>query len=181
MPSWSGQTRTRSSVYVVTETPCDDWRVSWRTTVLLPPCTLVGLVVFVPQKRSQSTNFFWGIMPSNPLTCACLRTHQHPCPSPQSQVYLPPPLLLFKLDNHDGYSWHCRIGHCSCWYKHVTVHSSDWIEVRWYDPVHQSSPSVQSSNPVQNPVHAVVRYNCSDETFSGYTICRFLVVRLFDI
>ena len=44
MPTSSGLTCTRSTI--ATEPPHDDWCVSWRTVVLLPPCTLVRLVAF---------------------------------------------------------------------------------------------------------------------------------------
>ena len=44
MPTLSGPTSTRTTQ--VTEMPRDDQHVSWRMAVLLPPCTLVGLVAF---------------------------------------------------------------------------------------------------------------------------------------
>ena len=90
MPTSSGPTRTRSTI--VTETPRDDWHVSWRTAVLLQPCTLVGLVTFRYKYDLRSDlrapnfkNFHGGACPQTPPS-VCVLTHAPSSMPPQSQV-----------------------------------------------------------------------------------------------
>ena len=92
MPTSSGPTRTRSTV--VTETPCDDWRVSWQMVVLLPPCNLIRLMAFGYEYGLRSDlrgqNFPGEVCPQTPLACACVCVLHHRCPP--ILKYLPLPL-----------------------------------------------------------------------------------------
>ena len=67
--------------------------------VLLPPCSLVGLVAFGYKYGLRSDlrapnlkKFSGGAWPQTPLACACVCTHHHRCPP--NLKYLPPPLLV---------------------------------------------------------------------------------------
>ena len=60
----------------------------------------------------------------------------------------------FKQSNHDGYSWHCKkghciIGHCTCYYKHVTCPLS-WLARQQKIYMSKFSSTV---DPCSNPVH----------------------------
>ena len=88
MPTSSGPTRTRSTI--VTETPRDDWRVLWRTVVLLPPCTLVRLVAFGYKYGLRSDlrapnfiNFSGGACPQTPPSVCVLMHAPSSVPPPQ--------------------------------------------------------------------------------------------------
>ena len=76
---------TRSTT--VTETPHDDWCVSWRMAVLLLPGTLVGLVAFGykcslrSDLRAPNWKLFQvGELPQILLVLVCLRMRHHQCP-----------------------------------------------------------------------------------------------------
>ena len=64
------------------ETPCEDWRLSWQTAILLLPCTLVRPVAFgytyVLRSDLRAPNFKnW-----SGGACRIMCTHHHWCPPP---------------------------------------------------------------------------------------------------
>ena len=111
-------------VDIATEMPCDDWHVSWRMAISLPPCTLVRLVAFGYKYGLRSDLgapnfkiFSGGPCPQTPLGCACLCTHHHRFPP--NLKYLLPPLLVTETF-HQGQSFQCKV-HYGCPYKSLAM------------------------------------------------------------
>ena len=110
MQTSSGPTCARSTI--VTETPHDNWHVLWRMVVLLPPCTLVGLVAFGykyglrSDLRAPNLKIFQGSMPTGPPSM-CVLTH-----APSS---VPPPPIS------NTFRCHCIFG------RHSTCNWADYV------------------------------------------------------
>ena len=85
---------------IVTETPHDDWCVSWQLNSGITPTMHSRLTSGIweydhrTHLRAPHFRIFGGACPQTPLVCAYLRTHHHQC-SPNLKYILPPLLKIF--------------------------------------------------------------------------------------